>query len=535
MTRLTRSTIKNDENRPHGPSGPIAVIDIGSSSMRMAIAQIREDGAVQTLDSYQQEVSLGRDTFTKGYIQKESIEACVEALRSFRLALDEYQITDRSRIRAVATSAVREATNKDAFLDRVYIATGLDVTPIDVAEINRFTYLSLRPTFDSDPMVKTGKTVVVEVGGGSTEMLAVQRGRVTHSQSYRLGAFRVREMYEWQSAPASQILEAIENQIQRTVRQMCADISGRGRMNLLILGGDARFAASQLVPEWDKRELARIPVSSLAHFTNTLLSYSVDELVQRFHLSYPGAETLGPALLAYVNLARELNLRTVLVTAITMREGVVAEMATGNPWTREFRDQTIRSAMDLGKKYEYNREHSEHCMHVCKILFAALQQEHKLPPRYELLLSIAALLHEIGLFVSNRSHHKHSMYLIQNSDLFGLGTNDIQLVALVARYHRRAFPKSTHFGYSELDREDRVAVAKLASILRLADALDTTHSQRIHDINVTIAERHIVITVQDAQDLTLEQIAMKEKGALFELIYGKRVYLRRTSTIEQRI
>jgi exopolyphosphatase/guanosine-5'-triphosphate,3'-diphosphate pyrophosphatase len=528
-----KSSAKRISSESGIPAGPIAVIDIGSSSMRMVIAQIRPDGSVQTLESLQQEVSLGRDTFTKGYIQKESIEACVDALRSFRQTLDQYGITDRAAIRAVATSAVREATNRDAFLDRVYIATGLDVTPIDVAEINRFTYLSLRPLLVSHPQVKTGKTIVIEVGGGSTEVLAVQRGRVAASHSYRLGAFRMREMYEGRGAAVTHVFEAIENQIQQTVKRIRDETAGRGRINLVILGGDARFAASQLLPEWNKNHLSRIPLSSLSHFTSKILAYSIDELVHRYHLSYPGAETLGPALLTYVDLARELDVRSVLVTGITMREGVVAEMATGNPWTSEFRDQAIRSAIDLGKKYDFSRDHAEYVARIARTLFEALQPEHTLAPRFELLLTIAALLHEIGLYVSNRSHHKHSMYLIQNSELFGLGSHDIQLVALTARYHRRAFPKPAHYGYGDLSREDRVAVAKMASILRLADAFDTSHTQRISDIETDVQERRIILTAIGAADLTLEQISMREKGAMFEHIYGKQVILRQSTAVNQ--
>jgi exopolyphosphatase/guanosine-5'-triphosphate,3'-diphosphate pyrophosphatase len=163
------------------------------------------------------------------------------------------------------------------------------------------------------------------------------------------------------------------------------------------------------------------------------------------------------------------------------------------------------------------------------LLYRRLQAEHALPARYLLLLHLAALLHEVGLFVSTRSHHKHSLYLILNSDLFGMGIREKELTALLARYHRRALPSAGHPLYSTLDRERRLIVAKLAAILRVADALDRSHSQCVRHIEMRIEERQFVIFVSGVRDLTLEKMAIEQKSDLFEQVYGMRVVLRRHS------
>ena len=149
-----------------------------------------------------------------------------------------------------------------------------------------------------------------------------------------------------------------------------------------------------------------------------------------------------------------------------------------------------------------------------------------MPQRNEVLLYIAALLHEVGLFVSNRSHHKHSMYLIRNSELFGLGKKDLLLAALVARYHRRASPQPTHEGYATLERDERVAVSKMAAILRLAVALDESRSQRIHEVICSREDSRLVISVPMVEDLSLEQLSLKQNGSMFEETYGMPVLLR---------
>lgn len=525
------SASKSSSSRSSGedsrrPALPIAVIDIGSTAVRMAVAQVNPDGSLRTLESLCQEVSLGTDSFTKGMIERPSIEECVRALRSFRRVLAEYDIADSKQVRAVATSAVREARNRDAFIDRIYSATGIDVRVIDEAEVSRYTYLSVRPDIEKSAVLRASDTLVIEVGGGSTEVLVVQRGRLVFSYSYRLGSYRMRETLEEYGAADVGLLTAMENRIQRTVGHIRQRASVKDKPNMLALGGDIRFAATHLLPNWEGSDVARLPLRSLSRFTNKLLKLSVDELVHRYHLPYPDAEALGPALLTYVHVARALKLKYILVSASTMREGIQREMVAGDIWTGELEDQIVHSAVELGRRYEYDESHAQHVAKLSCQLFDGMQEEHMLGRRYRLILRIAALLHEIGLFISNRSHHKHSFYLIRNSSLFGLSDHDLLLTALVARYHRRALPKPSHAEFGTLERDDRIAVTKMAAILRVADALDRGHTQRIRTIGVERIDGHAVITANNVAELSLEQLALREKGDMFEYVYGMDVALR---------
>jgi exopolyphosphatase/guanosine-5'-triphosphate,3'-diphosphate pyrophosphatase len=251
-----------------------------------------------------------------------------------------------------------------------------------------------------------------------------------------------------------------------------------------------------------------------------------DAVVRRFHLTLPEAETLGPALLVYLQLAQVLGLSEIAVSSATLRDGLLREMGDQTIWTEDFRNQIIRSALELGRKYQFDESHATHVAKLGSALFAALKEEHGLDARYELLLYLSALLHEIGAFVSHTSMHKHSMYLIQHSELFGLGPADVLLVALVARYHRRASPKPTHPGFNTLDRDRRVAVSKLAAILRIAIALDAARNQRIHDIVCTREKSRFVVAAPQVEDVSVEQLALRQGRTLFEEIYGLQVLLR---------
>lgn len=506
----------------------VAVIDIGTSSVRMAVAEIDASGHVRQLETLSQAVNLGKDAFIRGAISKSTIEECVRVLKSYRRILKEYQIENPAQVRLVATSAVREATNRLAFIDRIYIATGFQVEPLDEAEVIRITYLGVQPFLVTDPALAESRALVTEVGGGSTELLLVKGADVVYSHTYRLGSLRLRETLEALRAPTLKVRNIMETHIHRTVAEITDHVSREGPIELIAMGGDVRFAVRQLQPEWDGRSLARLPLKGLEDFTNKVLALSEDRIVRKYRLSYPEAETLGPALLAYVLLAKELELTSVLVTNVNLRDGLLSDMASSDAWSKEFSKQIVRSAMDLGRKFNFDEPHALHVAELCSTLFHQLREEHQLSPRNEVILQVAALLHEIGLFVSNRSYHKHSLYLIRNSELFGLGKKDLLLAALVARYHRRASPQPAHEGYAMLDRDERVAVAKMAAILRVADALDESRSQRIHEIAIEHESDRLVISIPMVEDLSLENLALKQHGQLFEETFGTPVLLRMT-------
>ena len=504
----------------------MAVIDIGATSIRMAIAEIHSDGTVRTLDTLVQSVDLGREAFENRRLSRKSIEQSASVLRRYQRVLQEYGITSPGDVRVVATTAVREATNRLAFADRIFVATGLNVDPIDEAEVNRITYMGVIPHLKSDPELADGKSVVVEVGGGNTEMLIVRGGNVLHSQSFRLGSVRLLKTLDTVRASATRRRTMLESHIRRTLVQISELVREDKSINVIALGGDIRFAAHQLLDDWDGASLAELPTKRLAKFTEKVLGLDDDAIVKRYGASFSEAQTLGPALLAYTLLAKHFALPHIFVCETNLRDGLLHDMAVGGSWTAEFRNQIVRSAISLGRKYEFDETHARNVAELAAKLFDQLQDEHQLDSRHEVILFVAALLHEIGLIVNVRSNHKHALYLIRHSELFGLSKGELLQVGLVARYHRRAYPQPSHEGYGTLSQEERVVVAKLASILRLAIALDDTRSGRVREFECIRDGKQLVIHVPGVDDVSLEQIAMRENSGLFRDVFGMQVLLR---------
>ncbi len=510
----------------------VAVVDIGATSLRMQIAEIRADHQVHKLESFSQAVSLGKDSFTKGFLESSTIENCVRVLEVYRQKLVEFGITNPQQIRVIATSGVREAANRIAFVDRIFIATGFEIEPFEEAELHRVTFLGVLPFIESQPKYFDGSTLVLEVGGGTSEVLLLEGADVTFSRTYRLGALRLRNTLERFDTSPSQSRLVMENEILQTVKQIKASCPNCNPSSLIAMGGDVRFAAKEIKQTPIGEQLMELKLDDFHAFTHDILRQSPDSLATKFHMSLPDAQSLGPALLTQLLFAREFKTEKFLVANISLRDGLLKEMAAGSGWSESLQEQIVRSAIQTGRKFQFQEEHALHVAKLACSLFNQLHSLHQLPERFRGILQLAALLHDIGLFVNTKSRHKHSSYLILNSEFFGIGSSDLELIALVARYHRGAIPQPTHEGYSTLDRLRRVTVAKLSALLRIAKALDVTQSQRIQAIHCRLLGNRLQIDVADAADISMEILELQQAGELFDNIFGKQVFLTSTDQAE---
>jgi len=502
-----------------------AVIEIGSSSLRMMIAQVDDRDNISVMDNLTQAISLGQDVFSTGVIQRSTIEECVKVTKRFCKILQEYQLDLNHNVRTIATSAVREASNSQLFLDRIYMATRLTVEVIDEAGTNRFTYHVIEPYIARKPFNAKSEIVAVEVGGGSTDVLVIKDRHVIFSNEYRLGSLRLQHRLTDTHSIHGAGIDFLENDIQRTVQQIREELHRVTKPSLLLLGGDARFAASRICRKWHEDKVVKMSVKDLAVLCQEAASLSLEERVANYNISYPDAETLVPSLLTHVRLAEAFGLKHVYTIDATAREGILKEVVFKEACSETYMEQVYYSALEIAAKYNSDTSHCEHVCRLSEELFDIMKSEHGLPEGYKMILTVAALLHDIGLFISPRSHHKHSRYLILNSDIFGLGAHEQLLAALIARYHRKAHPGMQHNFYNGLPREDRSTVSKLSAILRVDDAMDRGHSAAVVDFNASLGDGELLIRVDNVPDLSVETLALNEKGGLFEEVYGLRVRL----------
>jgi exopolyphosphatase/guanosine-5'-triphosphate,3'-diphosphate pyrophosphatase len=323
-------------------------------------------------------------------------------------------------------------------------------------------------------------------------------------------------------------MRLLKRQISNLLANVRHSISTKEASSYIALGGDVRFAAGLLADGAREQGPVLVGRDSFLEVVDLVTRLSIEKLVQKYAISYMDAETLAPALLTYAQLLKETQAQNVLISGANIRAGILLDLVPVEQDKRVKRlaHQILSAARNIGRKYQYDEGHAERVRGLCELLFDELKPEHRMTDTQRIYLEVAALLHDIGLFISSRGHHKHSQYLISASGLFGLRQRELDIIANVARYHRRALPQRSHPTYMSLDRDERMLVSKLAAILRVANSLDKEHLQKITDMKVIREGDQIVLLTENAADLTMERVALAGRSDLFADAFGKKIELR---------
>lgn len=502
-----------------------AVIDIGSSAIRLVIAEIGQKESIRYLENLQKPVPFGKDVFSTGRLTSASIRRGIEILTNYKSILETYGVR---RLHAIATNAIREASNRDNFIDQVFVRTGIDVEVIEGAEENRLGLLAVEHAIHGEYDLDKHNTLIIEVGTGSTELIGMIAGEVTLTRTIPIGPLRLPDQMEIGKTDAATLQRTLKRRVSAIAREFKQEFDVAAADSFITLGASMRFVAKEIAGK-EVKSLARVSTKDFSEFLKTLSRETPVDLSTKHGIPYADAETIYATLLIYSDFLAETKAQTIFVPMASIRDGLLLEMAqmiSGNKRT-DLSKQVIRSAKSLGKKYQYHEAHALTVVSIALKLFDALQEDHGLGSRERLLLEVAGVLHDIGSFIAATSHHKHSYYLIEAAEIFGLRKADKDIVAHVARYHRRSQPKQTHPTYMSLPRTDRAVVSKLAAILRIAEALEASHQQKCK--NITIERKGSQCTVwapEDAGDLSLERQSLARKADMLLDILGVSVVLR---------
>jgi exopolyphosphatase/guanosine-5'-triphosphate,3'-diphosphate pyrophosphatase len=503
----------------------VAVLDMGASAVRLVIAEIGPDRSIRTVEEASRSIFLGRDTFSSGGIKSRTIDATLAALTNFRRIIDGYGI---QHMRAVATSAVREARNVDIVLDRIQGRTGITFDIINEAEESRLMFLAVKSSLEARLDLHTDSTLIVEVGGGSTSLMLLRDGQPSRSAVYALGSVRLHQQLELRRLPHDVQLSLLKRSIANVVDEIRHDVPLNRVAHVLAVGGDARFAASQLREDQADDVAAEIERQSFLAFCDRLEILDEDHIVDRFGLAAGEAEALVPSLLVYRAILAETGASKLVISDASLRRGVLLDMAEpgGRLSAAHFEQQVLASAEAVGHKHRFDRNHGRHVAELAVQLFDEFRPEHGLTQRERLLLQVAGLLHDIGIYVSLRAHHKHSLYLLSAAQIFGLSNDETAIVANIARYHRRGLPQKSHLPYVALDRQDRLIVNKLAALLRIANALDAEHLQKVREVHLLRRDRAWILEISGTGDLTMEQLAATARADMFADTFGRELVIR---------
>lgn len=503
-----------------------AVIEIGATGVRLLVAEVKGDGSWSVIDRAERSLALGRDVFTTGAISRESLLQCLAVINRYREILAGWNIPDE-HVSVIATSALREARNRDSVLDRIAVKTGFRVRVIDGLEENRLMYLvvdfALR---DATARFSKVNSIIIDVGGGSTEIMLLQKGKMVAAHSFRMGTVIIEQQIKAMAGSAKDMRRYLAEYIRTTAENLNNELRLNLVRQLIAIGSDARLVARSVGTQVTDY-YAVIKREDFLAFVDRITNYSIEESVNHFRISYSDAESLAPGLLAYQFFLEMTGAEVVVVPYLSIREGLIISRLAGPDHLvrEEFYTQIVASAVNLGKKFHLDEAHSRYVTKVALKLFDALESELGLDRHARLILETAGILHDIGSFIRASDHHIHSQYLIAHSDIFGLNKDDMNILSSVVRYHRGEIPNMTHPTYAALARPDRTMVLKLSAILRVADALDRGHSQHIQDFTVDLTRDTLFLRAQGTHDVTFERLALEEKCDLFEDVFGYKIVI----------
>jgi exopolyphosphatase/guanosine-5'-triphosphate,3'-diphosphate pyrophosphatase len=503
----------------------LAAIDIGTNTIKLLIASVEEDGSLQVLSREKSLVRLGSETLATGRLSEEAIEAGVEAVEQFQRSI---KAAGAELVRAVATCAVREASNSAEFLEAVRRRTGIAVDVVSGEEEARLINLGVRSEFPLrfDPLF------LIDIGGGSTEFVVSEGSRVRLTESLPLGVVRLADRFSRNDPPSDKDRKAMKKAIRAAARKAVdavrktgfkTCVGSSGTIQSLSLVYEAAVLGREATPT-GHRTLTREGLKKV----NRLLKRTT----AREKLRIPGLDPRrrdiavpGGMLLAWI--LKRTGARSIVVGERGMREGILLDHVARQGQKRVLdRDVRARSIDRLLRRANAEVLHAAHVARLALEIFDHTHPLHQLSATEREWLQFGALLHDIGCHIGYSKHQRHSYYLITHGDLTGFSSEEVEVLASIARYHKGGGPKPRHENWRRLDPYLRPVVEKLAAIVRIADGLDRSHRQLVTGVEFRIRSRRVELTARARGDCEPELMEARRKANLFERVFDRKISLR---------
>ncbi len=507
----------------------IAAIDAGSNAIRILIAHADSPQQIHPLETERYPVRLGHHAFTRRRFEPRTISAAVGAFRHFRRLMDRYHVR---KLRAVATSATREARNRKELLDRIRRSTGIALEVIDGAEEARLVRAAVLGALGG----RLAPRLIVDLGGGSFELNLMRDSQPEQSVALPIGTVRLMEHFRIRGA----ITQTEEDILRRHVLTVLdSRLPRRPALNGALAaacGGNAE-ALAVLAPGPLLRGVPTLNFRALQSRLRQILLLDVPGRMRVFGVRQDRAEVMGIAAVIFSAIADALNLREMLVPGVGVREGVLREIVAvhfGAPATEEPAGDAA-ATMDAARKFAAHLQgngfsrHAEHVRRLAASLFHQLSAVHGLPPALLPLLELGAVLHDVGHVINRKLHYKHSEYILRHSEIPGLATRRRDFVACLARYHSQSDPDNDHKLYASFDAAHQKQIRSLAALLRIADGFDCDHRQAVHTVHAVRKGKKLYFKARIKRGDTLALAGARRKAALFEREFGLRTVFSRLS------
>lgn len=521
-----------------------AALDLGSNALRLRIVEAQTSSLGRDrspllsgtsapwreMVSLRAPVRLGSEVFVTGKLTSSSIGLACAALRDFRQAMDAAKV---DVYRATATSAVREASNRATLVERAWREAGIELEVIEGIEEARLIQLAVVRRLG----LADKRALLIDVGGGSTELTYLDKGQSVWAASLPVGTVRLLEMYLRNEKAVDRARQKLLFEgIDRTLAEAVPTLK-KLPFELVVGTGGSVDTLSELCPA--KGGHAGYPravdVPSMKALLSRLFTMTPEQRRETFGLRPDRADTIVTATSVFLRVTEIFKASAIVAPGVGLKEGILEEIVDKyfDHWDTESEARSvIDGCVRLGKRFGFDQAHGELVASLAASLFDDMATLHGFGERARLLLRAAALLHDVGDYVGYGGHHKHSYYLIQHSDIMGLTPGERTIVANVARYHRKSPPDLSHPNFRDLDKEARTTVRGLSAILRVADALDREHLGKVKDVHAEIDRkgRKLNLVITGDEERELEEWTVRAKSELLRDVFNLDVTIAGSAT-----
>ncbi len=504
----------------------VAGIDVGSHSLKMKIAQVNSDGSIKTLENLRRTLSLGKDTFAIGKINFETVKRTCEILKGFKQIMKEYDI---DMYKEVATSALREAQNKEYMIDQIKSKTGLDIEIISNSEEKYLTYKAIRENFNDYKKFRREGALVLDIGSGSIDISLYNNNSLVYTQSMKLGSLRIKEILSSLERRTLDFSSILEEYIESNTHGLKIFRNSKQIKHFIGIGGEISIISKICNKTNDFDKLKFIDKDIFMKYYKKLMYKPLYQLVKEYKIPAERADILIPSMIIYkqfLNLTTSTGINAPLVS---LRDGLICDIVDkifDTYRNREFNADIISSTRHIAQRYRCDMDHSSDVEKKALVIFDALKNLHGLDTRERLLLRIAAILHDIGKFINLVDHNFNSYNIIKSLDIIGISKKEIEMIANTTRYHDKSEPSINDYTYRILNSEERIVVSKLIAILKIANALDMNHKQKVKDLNVIYKDDEVVIEAISNNDALLEIWTLESTVDFFKEVFGVKLEIK---------
>ncbi len=507
-----------------------AAIEIASYEVSMKIYALSPK-TMKEINNVRHRMELGKDAYRKGIISNDRIEELCSVLLNFKRIMKEFGVTE---YRACATSVIRELEKRSLILDRIFVKTGINIEVLSNSELRYLSYKSIASQEkDFDKIIQKG-TAIIDVGGGSIQISLFDKDCLVSTQNIRIGTNRLKErlsnVFE-QSSHFEKVVEEIANNALKTYRKLY--LKDRKIENIILIGDYSPYISRYVNAA--HVESHAMSAEEYHAFYQEMLGKNPQEMLNTLGIPAENEALILTTLVVYRKLIEETEAKDIWMPSLNLCDGLTYDYAEKNKILKsahDFENDIIVSAKNMGKRYQSNKNHVNVMTTLALTIFDKTKSLHGMQKRDRLLLQIAVLLHDCGKFISMSHSAECSYNIIMASEIIGLSHVEREMVANIVRYNSLDILSYEEFAQSSaLNREQYIKVCKLAAILRISNAMDRSHKQKIQEIRVNIKDTKMIITVDTLEDITLEQGLLSEKAEFFEDVFGITPVLRRKKTM----